>query len=207
MLPKVSSITWQCLSYYSGSQGTLSTMFCNVTVCSIFCRRMLRLVFHHWCKGILWYCRWMTWCFRLYGNLSIGMLSDYLMTSLKCHFWKRDGGKIYFWMIMAYQEVITSFLPKARKLKALYKLISLLGVAMFSKLKVMKSSCHSMHKLVHLTVTKLKCFLTFTLCYFRFWPNNKSRMYILEAAGMPRCGIWIQFQMFSSFLVIQTLID
>jgi hypothetical protein len=72
-----------------GSQGTLSTMFCNVTVCSIFCRRMLRLVFHHWCKGILWYCRWMTWCFRLYGNLSIGMLSDYLMTSLKCHIRKR----------------------------------------------------------------------------------------------------------------------
>lgn len=79
---------------------------------------------------------------------------------------------------MAYQEVITSFLRKARKLKALYKLISLLSVAMFLKVKVMKSSCHSLQKLVHLTVTtKLMLSDIYTLLFQILAKQQKQNVY------------------------------
>ena len=72
---------------------------------------------------------------------------------------------------------------------------SFLNRFMFLNLEVRKSSWHrvlgslhhnrhSMQKLMHLRVAKFKCTLILTLCHSRFWPNNKSRMYILEAAGM-----------------------
>jgi len=82
-------------------------------------------------------------------------------------------------MIMAYREVVivTSFLRKARKLKALYKLISLLSVAMFLKLKVMKSTCHSMQKLVHLTVTKLMLSDIYTLLFQILAKQQKQNVY------------------------------
>jgi hypothetical protein len=63
-----------------------------------------------------------------------------------------------------------------------------------------------MQKLMHFNVAEFKCVLIIMIRCFRFWPNNKSRMYILEAAGMLQCEIWIQLQIICGLLGVQTLI-
>ena len=76
VLPKVYSVVLNYLSFvFWENYGNCQLHRMMYVTVLIFCRRMLRLVFHHWCKVILWYCRWMTWCFLLHGNLSIGMIS------------------------------------------------------------------------------------------------------------------------------------